>query len=100
MFRDAVVYPEKYEFMRRDGTIVVCSIRGGFLHRRLLDRETDYVFFTNTWGYSFNADQPDRNDLVLIRNRIPAACDVPDSGLFPAFHHSDSQSTLETIGVL
>jgi hypothetical protein len=100
MFRDAVEYPEKYEFMRRDGTIVVCSIRGGGLHRRLLDRETDYVFYTNVWGYSFNADLPDRNDLVLIRNRIPAACDVPDNASFPAFHHSDSQSTLEAIGVI
>jgi hypothetical protein len=73
MFRDAIEHPERYEFQRRDGRIVVLNVSGR--RGQLRDESSRFVYSTNHWGHSYISDEEDGRDLVSIRHRVTALSD-------------------------
>ena len=73
MFRDATRYPERYEFRRRDGAIVVLSADGRDSYIR--DATSDFIFSDRLFGYSYGSREECDRDLVSIRHRVTVLSD-------------------------
>ena len=73
MFRDSLVNPERYEFRRRDGAIVVLSAYGRDSYIR--DNTSDFIFSYRLFGYSYSSHEECDRDLVLIRHRVSVPSD-------------------------